>query len=277
MRIRVYRYELHPRRALGGVARPGPRRGALLRVDDGIADLHPWPELGDLELEQQLGLLQRGTPTPQTAASLQYAALDGAARRAGRSLFEGLEIPLSHWSGREPPDGFDTVKVKGLVEVDPRFRVRIDFNARLTAEEFLALVPRLPRERLDFVEDPCPYDEATWSELRRATGVRLALDRSEGVADVLVHKPALSAAFPAFDGEVVVTSYLDHPVGVLSAAYVAATHDVSARCGLATHVVYEADAFSERLRLEGARLVPPAGSGFGFDDLIEELPWQTLS
>ena len=276
MTIEIHRYALHPRRPLGGVARSGPREGVLLRVDGGVADLHPWPELGDLPLEEQLALLRRGQPTTQAAASLQYAAVDAAARREGRSLFEGRTIPASHWPGADPPPGFDTVKVKSVVEVAPSLRVRIDFNARLSEDQFLALVPRLPKEQLDFVEDPFPYDEGRWREVRRATGLRFALDRFAGVADVIVHKPALTTAMPEFEGEIVVTSYMDHPIGLLTAAWVAATNDVSARCGLATHVLYEPDAFSERLRFEGARLVPPRGTGFGFDDLLEALPWQKL-
>ena len=276
MTIEIHRYALHPRRSLGGVARPGVREGVLLRVDGGVADLHPWPELGDVPLDEQLALLRQGRPTAQAAASLHYASLDAAARREERSLFEGVTIPQSHWPGADAPAGFDTVKVKDLLEVDPALRIRIDFNARLTEKEFLALVPGLPRERLDFVEDPFPYDASRWRDVRRATGLRFALDRFAGEADVLVHKPALTTVVPSFEGEIVVTSYMDHAIGQLTAAWVAATHDVSARCGLATHVLYEADAFSERLRFEGARLVPPSGSGFGFDDLLEALPWRPL-
>jgi O-succinylbenzoate synthase len=155
-------------------------------------------------------------------------------------------------------------------------RIRIDFNARLTAEEFLGVAETLPKERIDFVEDPCPYDAAVWRRLRERTGLRLALDRFAGEADVLVHKAALSADFPSFDGEIVVTSYMDHPVGQFFAAYVAATHDVAPRCGLMTHLLYEPDAFLERVRRDGARLLPPGGTGIGFDDLLERLPWTSI-
>ena len=48
------------------------------------------------------------------------------------SLFEGLTIPLSHWSGGDPPSAFDTVKTKGIVPVPDSVRIRIDFKARLT-------------------------------------------------------------------------------------------------------------------------------------------------
>ena len=145
----------------------------------------------------------------------------------------------------------------------------------------MLLVDSLPRERIDFIEDPCPYDEDVWNALRETTGLRLAIDRGAGkpgnlAADVLVHKPALSATFPQFDGEIAVTSYMDHPVGQFHAAYVAATQRVSARCGLFTHVLYEPDAFIERIRSDGARLLPPAGTGIGFDDLLDRLPWQRL-
>ncbi|HYR29208.1 MAG TPA: hypothetical protein VEU30_12130 [Thermoanaerobaculia bacterium] len=245
----------------------------MIHVGDGFADVHPWPELGDAPLDEQLALLARGETTALTRASLHWASIDADARRRGVSLFQGLTIPESHWSGNEPPAAFDTVKTKGVMPVPEHVRIRIDFNARLSSAEFLRIAETLPRERIDFIEDPCPYDERLWRALRVQTGLRLALDRFEGDADVLVHKPALQTTFPRFDGEIVVTSYMDHPVGQFFAAYVAATNRVSARCGLFTHVLYEPDAFIERIAADGARLLAPGGTGIGFDKLLEGLPW----
>lgn len=294
MRLWAYRYRLMPRRKLSGVAADGAREGALLRVRtdagaEGFADLHPWPELGDLQLETQLGMLARGETTAQSRASLHLAHVDAEARARGVSLFDGLTIPESHWPGSDPPDGFDTVKIKGVVmPVPDHVRIRIDFNGTLTAEEFLEIAKTLPRERIDFIEDPCPYDPQTWDSLREKTGLHLALDLAAldfavdgrtvmpGTYDVMVHKPALRTDWPDADVEIVVTSYLDHPIGQFGAAHAAATHQVAARCGLMTHVLYEADAFIERIGCAGARLLPPKGTGLGFDDLLEGLPWTTL-
>lgn len=280
MKIWVHRYTLQPRRALSAIAAPGPRHGALIRVANGVADVHPWPELGDLPLDEQLSRLARGETTPLTWASLRLARCDGEARKLGKSLFEGLTIPASHWPGSDPPEGFDTVKVKSVERLPPNLRLRIDFNATLTPREFLDIArDHFRGRRVDFVEDPCPYDPRVWSALKRETGLRLALDRqvaADPAVDVLVHKPAVQAAWPAFDGEIVVTSYMDHPVGQMGAAFVAASHESSSRCGLFTHVLYEDDPFIERIRNDGSRLLPPEGSGVGFDDLLEKLPWRKL-
>lgn len=284
MNLWVHRYELVPRRRLSATARVGARAGALLRVGEGFADVHPWPELGDLPLDGQLSLLARGQTTRLTRASLRLASEDGVARRRGVSLFEGLTIPESHWPGSGPPAGFDTVKLKDSAELPDGVRLRIDFNGRLTPVEYLEIARRLPRERVDFIEDPCPWDEATWRALRREGGLPLAYDaprdrpreRAEGSFDVLVHKPAVEEEFPAFDGQVVVTSSMDHAVGQFAAAWIAAAHDSAPRCGLFTHVLYEPDAFFERIRADGARLLPPEGTGIGFDDLLEHLPWTRL-
>src|SRR6202008_1797962 len=141
----------------------------------------------------------------------------------------------------------------------------------------------LPAERIDFIEDPCPYERATWAQLRQSTGLRLALDLASGdrdgaggVFDVLVHKPSLRSEWPDADCEIVVTSYMDHPVGQFGAAHSAATHNAAARFGLMTHVFYEPEAFIERVECAGARLLPPKGTGIGFDDLLESLAWTTL-
>jgi O-succinylbenzoate synthase len=304
--VDYWKYELTPKRRLSAIAADGPRRGALLRIGGGFADIHPWPELGDAPLDEQLAILARGETTSLTRASLRFAAIDAAARVEGRSLFDGLIIPPSHWPGADPPGGFDTVKLKSVERIPEHVRVRIDFNATLTAEEFVQIAANLPRERIDFIEDPCPYDAAVWTELRARTGLRLALDRGgaagqrqeclchtpdseeelkmwhrhsclcpvEG-ADVLVIKPAIEE-IPLTGSELIVTSYMDHPIGQLCAAYAAATAGITTTCGLITHVLYEPDPFIERMRIDGIRLVAPGGTGWGFDDLLERLPWRSL-
>lgn len=289
MRLWVHRYRLMPRRRLSGIAANGAREGALLRLrtdsgSEGFADLHPWPELGDRSIEAQLTMLARGETTEQSRASLHLANVDAEERARGVSLFEGLTIPASHWPGNDPPDGFDTVKIKGVTPVPDHVRIRIDFNATPTPAEFLTIAKTLPKERIDFVEDPCPYEAQTWEQLRGATGLRLALDLAADHRkcerrsyDVLIHKPALRTEWPEVSGAIVVTSYMDHPIGQFGAAYVAATRASDALCGLMTHVLYEPDAFIERIERNGARLLPAKGTGLGFDDLLENLPWKTLT
>ncbi|HEX3579730.1 MAG TPA: hypothetical protein VHY33_14295 [Thermoanaerobaculia bacterium] len=299
--VEFWRYELTPKRRLSAIAADGVRRGALIRVNGGVADVHPWPELGDLPLDDQLALLTRGEMTTLTEASLEFASIDAAARRDGRSAFDRLTIPPSHWPGPDPPESFDTAKLKSIDVIPDRVRLRIDFNATLTAAEFVAIAATLPRERIGFIEDPCPYDAAVWRDLRERTGLRLALDRAPGTSqhrqeclchtgsdpmwhrhsclcsvnsyDVLILKPALEE-IPCVDTEIVVTSYMDHPIGQLCAAYSAATANITTTCGLITHVLFENDPFIERMRIDGTRLVPPGGTGWGFDDLLENLPWQ---
>lgn len=297
MDIWYWPYELVPKRPLSALTGEVPRQGALIRAGGGFGDVHPWPELGDARLGRQLDLLRLGETTPLTRRSLAMARLDGEGREHGRSLFDGITVPASHWplAAGEVPPAFDTVKVKMSrgSKLDPylaRYHLRLDFNATLDAGEFIELVRGLSgalRNAIDFVEDPCPYDGARWEQIRKDTGVRLALDRRDGTrgVDVLVVKPAVQdvaeflsrqstgeASTPA----IVVTSYMDHPIGQLGAAYIAATVPVST-CGLITHVLYENDPFIERMKVDGTRLAPVEGAGVGFDDILGSLPWKKLT
>ena len=77
----IWRYSLKPRRALSALAGAAPRQGALLRAGDGFADMHPWPELGDAPLDEQLALLARGETTPLTRRSTSSSRGSPAARR----------------------------------------------------------------------------------------------------------------------------------------------------------------------------------------------------
>ena len=300
-----------------GRSRGPVRHGALLRVVAadgaiGYADIHPWEELGDLPLGEQLAKLNRGETTNLTHASLAFAALDGAARAEGRSLWDGLVVPPSHFllpgTAESVPEalemalgeGFTRFKLKvggerdaeerlllSLAEVLARAggKLRLDYNETLTAAEFAA---RFARQQellpvLDFVEDPCPFDASTWAALSQQTGAALALDRaadSHGAqfAGTLIHKPArLGLELPCTAARrVIVTTYLDHPFGQLGAAWVAAHLGTTGTHGLVSHRAYARNAFSEQLGWHGPHLTLPGETGFGFDDELARLDWKPL-
>lgn len=108
------------------------------------------------------------------------------------------------------------------------------------------------------------------------------------VCDALVVKPAvqeparLASLARAKGWKLVVTSYLDHPVGqagaALEAARLAAVEpDFVAVCGLASHLAYHENEFSKMLRFAGACLLPPPGTGVGFDELLNAQDWWELA
>jgi O-succinylbenzoate synthase len=79
---------------------------------------------------------------------------------------------------------------------------------------------------------------------------------------------------------IVVTSYLDHPVGQSFAAYQAALalakgHELDT-CGLVTHSVYTDTPFTARLAAQQGVLIPSSGTGIGFDEELESLTWADL-
>jgi O-succinylbenzoate synthase len=212
-------------------------------------------------------------------------------------------------------DGFDLVKMKGgndpdseadlLGRLGPEFRLRnlklrLDLNAKLDVAETAEMLEKLRAgadglDWIDWVEDPCAFDVAAWRTLRDSFGVRLAFDLAGNpsakelaeAASVIVVKPALRNAevYSSLVGwsalPICVTSYLDHPVGQAFAAWFAASKQIRnaeyLTCGLLTHDVYEPTEFSERLKTNGPVLIPPEGTGIGFDELLENLPWQELA
>jgi len=76
---------------------------------------------------------------------------------------------------------------------------------------------------------------------------------------------------------VVVTSYMDHPLGQVFAAWEAARAGVTEVCGLQTHGLFTANGFTEALGQVRPEFGVPEGAGLGFGDLLEELPWMRLT
>lgn len=317
--IAVCGYELRAGARLNTRTQREEYCGALLRWAGGYGCVHPWPEFGDEPLCRQLELLRVGRPTALVRAALECARVDGAARAEGRSLFAGLEIPRSHysWSGaldlqaqvqRVMSEGWPAIKVKG--DADPLVAaeklnslaqatasagtlLRMDFNGCLDAEAFRVFWRHLDertRARVDFVEDPVPYDAGVWEKLRGELGVRLALDKGwqsgEGGFDVVVVKPSrrdwrvVANRFETH--ELVMTSAMDHAVGQAWAAYQSAVarKELGPRlglCGLCTEHLFEQDACSLCLRSHGGTLVPDTvGGGLGMGDVLESLKWVAL-
>jgi o-succinylbenzoate synthase len=311
MKLYFVKYELK------GYDLADTRKGALLKVDFGgdavgYADCHPWVELGDKPLDNQLYLLSAGILTNLTERSLKFAQIDAEARVKGRSLFSNLCIPSSHWFLKNLdetiPDGFCYSKVKlGKFPKEELFKLpsffsslpnsislRLDFNCRIDAELFRSYLhviqPYL--HKIDFIEDPFPFNSRIWAKIQSEFPLKLALDlHSERYLDcknthqVTIIKPA------AQDDErilqkachnVVYTSYLDHPLGQAAAAYKAAlaARDHPAKvltCGLLSQYIYQTNKYSELLGRKGDCLSPPSeGSGFGFDALLAREKWRDL-
>lgn len=275
------------------------RDGALLRVEFkdetvGYADVHPWVEFGDKPLSEQISLLQKGIPTSLTSRSLYFAKIDADARKAKINLFKEFVFPESHWLMNSPnetiPKEFTTVKIKADPKVDlnkqlavlpKHLKIRIDFNNKHTYESFSKWVPSIREywDRIDFIEDPFPFHFEQWKKVP----VTLATDFQKEIGDIAIMKPAVDNFEDFEDCErVIVTSYFDHPIGQLGAAYIAGIYNDKHPlrkevCGLLTHLFYEPNPFSERLSLEGAQLkANTEGLGFGYDDLLKNLSWTPL-
>lgn len=312
----VARYQLRAKGFLNSISNRRVFDGALIQVGGGYGCIHPWPELGDPPLEKCLEDLAGPRMRQIVRRALRCAEMDAAARENEESLFEEMEVPLSHATlvegtasevERAVEAGFEVVKLKlgrdvakeagFLMEMAaawPKLRWRLDFNEAPDPGEagrFLAGLSPVLRMAVDFVEDPCPYSEGVWSALFKQHRVKLAVDREAGPdspgAQVLVVKPAVDEPFPLAEGalrnmqRVVLTSYMDHPLGQAFAAWEAARLEVqfpglAGVCGLQTHHLFEADGFSEQLGPWSPSFTVPAGTGLGFDDELEALPWTRL-
>ncbi len=312
----ISHYQLKSHAKLNAASSRREFNGVLIRMGSGFGCIHPWPELGDPTLQKCLEDLAGERRRSIVRRAVRCAEMDGVSRENDDWLFEEMEIPTSHATlvskdaatvAAAVEAGFATIKLKAsrdLASVGgflneqaaafPKLMWRLDFNESSEAvemAEFLNTLPDDTRRRIDFIEDPCPYSETTWTTLKNTTGVRLAVDREAApncdAAQVMVLKPALDEPWLLAEAaakrgrQLVVTSYMDHPLGQCFAAWEAARLGLTFRglvpvCGLQTHHLFEPNAFSEYLGAWSPTFQPPGGKGLGFDDLLDALVWTRL-
>lgn len=299
----IWEYELCTAGALNSTTTRKAYEGALVRAGAGYGCLHTWPELGDPTLKECLKDLGGARETPIVRRTLDCIWADGRARVEKRSLFDGLKVPESHATlpmlnemvlCEAVEKGFTHVKVKGgkgggqdmcrvrsMIRLFPGLKWRIDFNERGEAGELLEELSSWSEQEkaaIDFLEDPVPYFGEDWGRIVSESGLEMALDRQlesdRGDAAVRVVKPAIQEMTSG--GRVVVTSYMDHPLGQTFAAWEAARAGVTEICGLQTHELFEKNEFVEALGNATPEFKIPNGNGLGFDDLLESLPWTKL-
>jgi len=312
----ISRYRLRARGFMNAISNRRDFEGALIQIDGGYGCIHPWPELGDPTLEKCLADLAGPRRWPIVRRAVRCAEYDRAARNYDGSLFEEMEVPASHatLAKGDAADvalaveaGFTTVKLKAgrdlaaerkfletMAAEFPALRWRLDFNESIELEEvteFLMALSDKTRAAIDFVEDPCPFSESGWAGLHQKTRLKLAVDREatpmSAAAQVMVIKPAVDEPFLlgeaaiSHNQRVVLTSYMDHPVGQAFAAWEAARLELQfpglvGMCGLQTHHLFEPDAFTEALGPWSPEFKAPDGMGLGFDDLLAAQPWTRL-
>ncbi len=314
-KVFYHRYALHSEERLNVKSARRKHEGVLIRVGEGVGCIHPWEVFGDEAVEVQLRELSKGRFTRLSKNAFDCAQLDAEARERGLSLFDGLQVPLSHATVGENEDvealikaGFTKLKIKAGSNVErdaerantlasrfPEVQLRIDFNCNFRGDQvgdFVELLSEQTRSQIDFLEDPCSYKDGCWTGLRKLYGIRLAMDI--GVEEVAalysyaVIKPAknkvrkIAEDARAHGRRCVVTSYMDHPIGQAYAAYQAGMLDahflgVCDHAGLMTHGLFEANAFSEKLGTVQPQWPSIGGTGLGFDELLESLEWTELS
>lgn len=282
----------------------------------GYACIHPWPELGDESLDVNLAALAMGKKTVLCDRAMKCARADATARREGVSLFDGLVVPHSHATlmldeadfktavnvgfsivkvkvGRNPAEEAGFIREQG--KLYPHLKWRLDFNGSLDAEAVESLLDNLGeevRDKIDFIEDAFLPGITPWVDALGPYDIPMAVDREVedacGGYGVAVIKPALNEAKSLMERVVeqgkraVITSYMDHPLGQSFAAWEAACAfqsypDTVDTCGLITHGLFEQDEFTAALGEPRPEFNPAGGTGLGFDELLESLPWTPLS
>lgn len=222
-------YELQPKKFRPKDPLPPVRKGAILKVEwndeqIGYADLHPWPEFGDLELESQLAELRQMRLTPLVEQAIWLASIDAKGRKDRKNTFDNqsmmknnaLLLRINPYTVEllDPlvKQGFTKVKFKvgeniedeiGLVNRvanTHQMIMRLDFNSRLTWASFQKFVDGLSptaKRQIEYVEDPFPYNPEQWSKARKLVPMaidwelkRVPHNQKELIeADVLVLKP----------------------------------------------------------------------------------------
>lgn len=209
------------------------KSGFIVRIEDhegnfGVADLCPWPHLGDLPLSEEIK-----SKGPLFLRSLELAMEDLVARRDQQVLCEPFTIQ-NHFLVADWRD-FDVARFstnyifkfkcgKEYVDfakwlnanMEKAGRIRLDFNARLEESEFKNFLDLLQPDvlkKIEVIEDPFSFDAKKWSVYSNRVSVASDFEKPLARAEkwpIRINKPSRESFEPDC---LYTTSSMDHPIG----------------------------------------------------------------
>ena len=318
------KYELHDFSAANVNFEEG-KHGALLKVqwpngNIGYADVHPLINFGDSPIDAHLEALAKGKMSTLVEQAIWMAKKDSVMRQNKTNAFSTAVRVKNHYLITDftkftdsnlkevRTSGFTTLKMKVGFDLDEEAKfvvrtikqnpvlMRLDFNARVGYDEFIRFMAQIgPTERakIEFVEDPMPWNHQAWIEAAKLVTLaadhemqNINLDKIKGSVPfkVVVIKPArqdvekLVKTIDRHALKMVITSSMDHPVGIAHAGLVAAElkkfyPNTLLDCGCLTLRTYRPNEFTMRVMTQGPYITGVAGTGIGFDDLFAKQTW----
>jgi O-succinylbenzoate synthase len=309
MKVYISKYELQKTTSLNSKDISQTQQGALVKIIDenqrwGVADLCPWPNLGDLDLDEEIqtkGILYQ--------RSFDLALDDQKARINRRSLLSD-KILENNWLITDFKT-FDsqssivgTVKVKGSNQLDHfnlfleklsqhDVKIRIDFNSSLSTSEFsyfLNLLPQSVVAKIEYIEDPTIWNPSQWKIWNQKIPLAIDFAYSDPFKfpeswSYLIIKPSrqktktLVNQCHALKKKFTLTSAMDHPVGIAHGLRYAQSY-AEITSGFLTLNLYQKTEFDRYFKVEknglGFSEIALDDHGIGMTSVLNSLSWVPL-
>lgn len=325
MKIYQSPYVLIPKDRMNAVQQKAQYAGTLIKIynpetqQSGYSDLFPLEFLNDKKLDFHFTSLKEGQPSQLMQVSLLRAFNDLEARQKGASLFKQYRVKSNYLvsdikknSTESISDamnkGFDRFKIKcdqdvlGLAKILNSIKwgssfLRLDFNSSADLESIEKLLSALSdsvRQRIEYIEDPFPWNETTWKILNKQ--IPLAIDQDLNLENIksidafsyAIIKPArfsdadIDQIIDSSKIKFILTSSMDHQVGILhaiachsrlSVKYPNRIHPIG---GFLTQSFYSVFPMLGAVIIDGPELIMPNEIGIGLGEELSGLTWTEL-
>ena len=321
----IHFYELYPHSHLNSRYSKSPKPGVLLKVDFGdekigYADYQLGSKFEGVRLFEVLKFIRNSLSLEDFQWTLSQAQIDAEFRSKNQGGFDSyphinipshyLIVDIKNFSSLKLLDmeakGYryfkvkmgrnlrsETIALKKLCESCGGM-FRLDFNESLEMKDFRLWLKRNSDllKKIDFIEDPIPFNSSQWQFLSKEYPIRLALDMAAkplevdpSAFQVLILKPAIQnikrimERYKDSHHSIVLTHYMDHPVGQSTAAWWAYWMKEKfgnrvIECGLQDPGLFEKTPFF--IESISPNFSPPRGLGWGFDQQLQEVKWVAL-
>ena len=282
------------------------QHGALLKIVDssghwGVADVCPFPHLGDLTLEQELfnkgPLFQRAKVLTLTDLQARKNKISLISKQPVENNFLVTNYDINYSHGLN--NSFGTIKIKAHSDIAsllnylkklPSIKIRLDFNSQLSKDQFSEILKSLNKylKNIEYIEDPTPWHEGDWQGWNKQVPLALDFPRFDpfkylNAWTYLIIKPSRQDAdhlinqCHLYKKNYTLTSAMDHPVG-FSHGFSYAQKFAKNVSGFSTLNYYESTEFDHYFQTENSFVNMKSEKsenefGIGLTKALENLAW----